>query len=686
MRLFLDLDTRSFIESVQFQRGISSLVLKRRDHLPVDVQFLSSGVVAELADGAAGKLGLKADKDFNGSFAASDLEWTKSGTGEATTYRFDLNLNTVQINALFAGVPTPSSVALMLEIEWAEGDLRTSSNTLAVTLENDIVRGDEGIVEDGTPEYPLPGEMELISRKGQPAGYAALDQDGKVPASQLPGVSLNSRVTVANDAARFALTTDSVQDGDYVFQTDTSVLYEVTDAANLANTNGYSALATVTWGSISGKPDTFTPPTASTTVLGGFKVGANLSIDESGVLAATGGGGGGSETYVIKSSAFTAEVGAAYALDTIGGSFDVIFPESPTEGQTVCFCDARGTWNSHPPTFLRNGHKIEAHEVDFTDSAQGTFFCAVFIDSTTGWRILESGTKPQNLTAPTISGNTVGAVVTSTTGSWTGSPTSFTYQWQISDDGSTDWENIIGATSSTYLSVSGDAGKFVRVTVTASNANGTSLPATSEASDALEVPSFPTGAIAHWRLNETSGVRVDATGNGNDLTDNNDVLFATGKLGNAADFDGTNWLSMDLSGEVVLSFAGWCRFDESASTYNVILSGIASFNIQVAEVEGGFVWAADIGGPKILGASPTGGWDHVALVMRETEATLYVNNVPYSLERSGTPEGSSCLTLGSDGSNHVNGGVDSASIWSRELSAAEVTTLYNGGDGMDYPS
>ncbi|MEI6492987.1 MAG: hypothetical protein WCO94_10600 [Verrucomicrobiota bacterium] len=189
MRLFLDLDTRSFIESAQFQRTVSSLVLKRRDHLPVDVQFLRSGVVVELASGASGKLGLKADKDFNGSFAASDLEWTKFGTGDATTYRFDLNLNTVQINALFAGVPTPSSVALMLEIEWAEADLRTSSNTLAVTLENDIVRGDEGVAEEGGPVYPLPGTIELIARKGQNSGYAGLDGSGKVPVAQLPHTS-----------------------------------------------------------------------------------------------------------------------------------------------------------------------------------------------------------------------------------------------------------------------------------------------------------------------------------------------------------------------------------------------------------------------------------------------------------------------------------------------------------------
>ncbi len=230
MRLFLDLDTRSFIESAQFQRAVSSLVLKRRDHLPVDVQFLRGGVVVGLADGATGKLGLKADKDFNGSFAASDLEWTKSGTGDATTYRFDLNLNTVQINALFAGVPTPAFVTLMLEIEWAEGELRTSSNTLAVTLENDIVRGDEGVVEEGGPVYPLPGAIELIARKGQNSGYAGLDDSGKVPVAQLPQTGPVLRET----QNRFAANHSGWKVGDIIRQlgdtSTASLVIEVTSA------------------------------------------------------------------------------------------------------------------------------------------------------------------------------------------------------------------------------------------------------------------------------------------------------------------------------------------------------------------------------------------------------------------------------------------------------------------------
>jgi hypothetical protein len=168
VRLYLDLDSRAFLESPQFPRPLSSLVLKRRDLLPMDVSFLRGGIATELTESATGRLGLKADKDFNGPFVASDLEWVKSGAGETASYRFNLNLNTLQIDALFAGVPTPASVALMLEIEWIEGALRTSSSTLQVTLENDVVRGDEGLPEESTEPYPLPNQ--LLTKAGNLAG------------------------------------------------------------------------------------------------------------------------------------------------------------------------------------------------------------------------------------------------------------------------------------------------------------------------------------------------------------------------------------------------------------------------------------------------------------------------------------------------------------------------------------
>src|SRR4029078_6802847 len=52
----------------------------------------------------------------------------------------------------------------------------------------------------------------------------------------------------------FALTTSDVQDGDYVYQTDTAILYEVTDDTALDEAGGYTALATLGWSAITDKP------------------------------------------------------------------------------------------------------------------------------------------------------------------------------------------------------------------------------------------------------------------------------------------------------------------------------------------------------------------------------------------------------------------------------------------------
>ena len=73
---------------------------------------------------------------------------------------------------------------------------------------------------------------------------------------------------------------------------------------------------------------------------------------------------------------------------------------------------------------------------------------------------------PVNTVAPVITGSNVGAASTCTTGTWNGSPTSYTYQWKVNGG------NIGGATNSSYTPVAGDAGKTLSCAVTATNAGG----------------------------------------------------------------------------------------------------------------------------------------------------------------------------------------------------------------------
>lgn len=63
---------------------------------------------------------------------------------------------------------------------------------------------------------------------------------------------------------------------------------------------------TIAWTNINGKPSTFNPPVASSTVLGGIKVGSNLTIEEDGTLSAVVSGGDGEHVYLVKQQRYTA--------------------------------------------------------------------------------------------------------------------------------------------------------------------------------------------------------------------------------------------------------------------------------------------------------------------------------------------------------------------------------------------
>ncbi|MGH3104337.1 MAG: hypothetical protein ACRDN6_09625 [Gaiellaceae bacterium] len=77
-----------------------------------------------------------------------------------------------------------------------------------------------------------------------------------------------------------------------------------------------------------------------------------------------------------------------------------------------------------------------------------------------------------------------GQTLTASNGSWTGSPTGFSYQWTRCDASGQGCAPITGATSGTYTLGADDVGKRVQVVVTATNAKGSSS-ATSAATDVV---------------------------------------------------------------------------------------------------------------------------------------------------------------------------------------------------------
>ena len=105
---------------------------------------------------------------------------------------------------------------------------------------------------------------------------------GTISIDRLPKAALERLVVVADDTARFALTTATAQSGDTVKVTSTGKMYLIKDESKLNSEDGYepytaSQASSVPWFGVTGKPSTFTPPTSSATVLGGIKVGYTTS-------------------------------------------------------------------------------------------------------------------------------------------------------------------------------------------------------------------------------------------------------------------------------------------------------------------------------------------------------------------------------------------------------------------------
>lgn len=111
---------------------------------------------------------------------------------------------------------------------------------------------------------------------------------------------------------------------------------------------------------------------------------------------------------------------------------------------------------------------------------------------------------PINTVAPVLSGTaTAGQTLSCTTGTWSGSPTSFSYVWKRSDIAQT----ISGATASTYVLTSTDVGHTITCSVTGINSAGSSLtPGVSNASSSVSAAPLEAASF-----NLSTGGEIDFT-------------------------------------------------------------------------------------------------------------------------------------------------------------------------------
>ena len=111
----------------------------------------------------------------------------------------------------------------------------------------------------------------------------------------------------------------------------------------------------------------------------------------------------------VKTSGFTAVAGEGYFVNTTGGVVTVNLPAG-VAGAVVAIKDYAGTFDTNAVTLVQNGSdKIGGSTVNATLDVEGIAVTLVFIDSTQGWLVTDSGLQTEAPTAlyVTATGGTI---------------------------------------------------------------------------------------------------------------------------------------------------------------------------------------------------------------------------------------------------------------------------------------
>ena len=139
---------------------------------------------------------------------------------------------------------------------------------------------------------------------------------------------------------------------------------------------------------------------------------AGASITNSGTASGFGATGSASWTTTVKTGDFTAVVGEGYFINTTSGAVSVTLPAG-TAGAVVAIKDYAGTFDTNKVTLIQNGSdKIGGSTINGTLDVEGIAVTLVFIDSTQGWLVTDSGLQSEVPTAQYIVA-TGGTIVTS---------------------------------------------------------------------------------------------------------------------------------------------------------------------------------------------------------------------------------------------------------------------------------
>jgi hypothetical protein len=212
--------------------------------------------------------------------------------------------------------------------------------------------------------------------------------------------------------------------------------------------------------------------------------------------------------------------------------------------------------------------------------------------------------------------------------------------------------------------------------------------------------------VSYWKLDEASGTRVDIAST-NNLTDNNTVGSAAGKIGSAGDFEATNLEYLNSSaaalrfGDEDFTLAAWINLESSVdgsviARYDNSLDADRVFTINYVASTQEMQFLIRVGGASYLinastfGALSLATWYHVVAWHSATseQMGISVNNTANTqAHTAGLATSTVDFTVGARlaGATAFDGLIDEVGAWGTVLSSTDRTNLYNGGSGLSYP-
>jgi len=195
------------------------------------------------------------------------------------------------------------------------------------------------------------------------------------------------------------------------------------------------------------------------------------------------------------------QVTPAQAVNFVQFYVDGVLTQTQSSSPYIFNASTTGLFDS---TRLSDGTHVLGIEALSTDNRTYGF---------SGATVTVANASPHNTALPLISGSAVqGQTLSSSTGSWTNNPTSFTYQWSTCDVNGANCAPIPGATTNTLLLTSADVGFTLRVSVTASNSSGSNTAITAQTAVVVGTVSITTGSLPNGAQEIAYSAKLAAAG------------------------------------------------------------------------------------------------------------------------------------------------------------------------------